>query len=148
MEEVSLLNKIRADLLVARKARDTNSVRLLNPLLSDASAPGLNNGKRESTDAEVIKVINGFVSGINECISRQGGSATAEQLHELSILKGYLPELMSTQELEKIIDDIIAENGYSKISDMKGLMSALSKYAGRYDGNTAGQLAKSKLAAK
>jgi uncharacterized protein YqeY len=145
MTELSLLAKIKADLLAARKARQANVVSVLNPLVAEASAPGFNDGKRESTDAEVVKVINGFVSGISLCIETSGGKANESQAFELSLLKQYLPELMPQDELSGIIDDIISKNGYSKISDMKAIMSELSVYAGRFDGKAAGDLVKKKL---
>src|SRR3989344_256216 len=65
---------------------------------------------------------------------------------ELAILKTYLPEPISDEELLKIVDSQISEVGARDIKDLGKVMSAvLSKVKGRADGGTVAAVVKSKL---
>ena len=65
---------------------------------------------------------------------------------ELAIIKGYLPEELSTEELEKIIVDTIAEVGAETMKDMGKVMQAVkAKTSGRADGKTINEIVKAKL---
>ena len=52
-----LINQIKSDALIARKARKIDTATLLTTLYSEASMIGKNLGNRESTDQEVLQVI-------------------------------------------------------------------------------------------
>ena len=65
---------------------------------------------------------------------------------ELAIIKAYLPEELSTEELTKIIEEVIAEVGAETMKDMGKVMQAVkAKTAGRADGKTINEIVKSKL---
>ncbi len=65
---------------------------------------------------------------------------------ELAIIKSYLPEELSQEELEKIIIDTIAEVGAETMKDMGKVMQAVkTKTAGRADGKTINEIVKAKL---
>lgn len=65
---------------------------------------------------------------------------------ELAIIKGYLPEELSTEELTRIIEETIAEVGAESMRDMGKVMQAVkTKTAGRADGKTINEIVKSKL---
>ena len=65
---------------------------------------------------------------------------------EVEILSAYLPEEMSDEELNKHIDEIIAELGASSIKDMGRVMKELTaKYASQIDMGKASLMVKSKL---
>ena len=65
---------------------------------------------------------------------------------ELAIIKAYLPEELSTEELTKIIEETIAEVGAESMRDMGKVMQAVkTKTAGRADGKTINEIVKSKL---
>ena len=67
---------------------------------------------------------------------------------ELEVLQGYLPEPMSDEELEKMVDDAIAETAATSPKEMGKVMSVLvPKIAGRADGKLASKLVRDKLAA-
>ncbi len=67
---------------------------------------------------------------------------------ELEVLKTYLPEQMSDEELEAMIDQTLAETGANSPKEMGKVMGALvPKIAGRADGKLASKLVRDKLAA-
>ena len=88
-----LLNKIKADQLAARKAKDGLATALLTTLIGDAEMVGKNAG-RLVTDEEVVAVIKKFIKNIDfgiastKDVSNIDGSADyyVNQLKEKSIL--------------------------------------------------------------
>lgn len=67
---------------------------------------------------------------------------------ELEVLQGYLPEQMSDEELEKMVDDAIAQAAATSPKEMGKVMGVLvPAIAGRADGKLASKLVRDKLAA-
>jgi uncharacterized protein YqeY len=64
----------------------------------------------------------------------------AKEKEELSVLSGYLPQQMATEELTKIVRDTIAELNATSKAQMGAVMKALqAKISGRVDGKTLSQ---------
>jgi len=71
----------------------------------------------------------------------------AQEEAELAILEEFMPEPLSEEELERIVDDAIAETGATSIRDMGRVMAdVMPQIAGRADGSAVGQLVREKLA--
>ena len=65
---------------------------------------------------------------------------------ELKVIKEYLPEELSAEELEKIIEETITEVGAVDMKDMGKVMQAVkAKTTGRADGRTINEIVKKKL---
>lgn len=65
---------------------------------------------------------------------------------ELAILKEFLPQEMSIEELSKLVEEAISETGASSISDMGKVIGAvMQKAQGKAEGSKVAELAKSKL---
>ncbi len=74
------------------------------------------------------------------------GQAEKEE-NELEILQEFMPEPLSEDDLERIVDDAIAENGATSLRDMGRVMAdVMPQVAGRADGSAVGQLVREKLA--
>ena len=80
---------------------------------------------------------------------RGGGreeQAEAEE-RELEVLEEFMPEPLSEDELEEIVDDAIAEVGATSMRDLGRVMAdVMPQVAGRADGSTVSQLVREKLA--
>ena len=71
----------------------------------------------------------------------------AKEESELSILEEFMPAQLSEEELERIVDDAIAENKATSIRDMGRVMAdVMPQIAGRADGSAVSQLVREKLA--
>jgi uncharacterized protein YqeY len=58
-----------------------------------------------------------------------------------------MPEPLSEEELERIVDDAIAETGATSLRDMGRVMAdVMPQVAGRADGSAVGQIVREKLA--
>jgi len=80
---------------------------------------------------------------------RTGGreeQAQAEE-RELAVLEEFMPEPLSEEELEEIVDDAIAEVGATSMRDIGRVMAdVMPQVAGRADGSAVSQLVREKLA--
>ena len=80
---------------------------------------------------------------------RSGGrEQQAEQEEaELEVLEEFMPEPISEDELEQIVDDVIAEVGATSMRDIGRVMAdVMPQVAGRADGSAVSQLVREKLA--
>jgi uncharacterized protein YqeY len=135
---MTLLDKIKTEQLVARKAGIKSRASLLTTLVGEASRPGLDDGKRDSTDAEVTAVIKKFIKNIDECISKVSEDKAAAFKEEKLILEEFLPQQITGMSLHFTIVGIIGSLGeYDKSSIMRELKT---HFAGRYDGKEAAQI--------
>jgi uncharacterized protein YqeY len=66
---------------------------------------------------------------------------------ELEILEEFMPEPLGEEDLERIVDDAIAENKATSMRDMGRVMAdVMPQIAGRADGSAVSQLVREKLA--
>jgi uncharacterized protein YqeY len=136
---MTLIDKIKADQLQARKDRDPLKSVLLTTLIGEASLIGTNDGKREVTDAEVVAVVKKFIKGIDETLKYLGDHAPAQSKvvkSEKDMLEVYLPKQYDDYELKVLILGANLANT-SKGQIMKYLKD---NYAGQYDGKVAAKV--------
>jgi uncharacterized protein YqeY len=83
-----------------------------------------------------------------EAFRAAGREEQAEQEEdELDVLEEFMPEPLSEDELEGIVDDAIAENGATSMRDLGRVMAdVMPQIAGRADGSAVSQLVREKLA--
>ena len=80
---------------------------------------------------------------------RGGGreEQAAKEDAELAVLEEFMPEPLTEEELERIVDDAIAENGATSMRDMGRVMKdVMPQIAGRADGAAVSQMLREKLA--
>ena len=141
---MTLIQTIKNDQLTARKAKDKLQATLLTTLLGDASMPGKNDGNRESTDAEVIKVIKKFINGIDEMIKHGGDTVTLDA--EKLILETYMPAQMSDEEIKIAVSGFMVDLNAITMKDMGKVMGAMNKaHAGTFDGGVASKYVRDRL---
>jgi uncharacterized protein YqeY len=80
---------------------------------------------------------------------RTGGreeQAEAEE-RELEVLEEFMPEPLSEDEIDEIVDDVIAEVGATSMADLGRVMAdVMPQIAGRADGSQVSQIVREKLA--
>lgn len=143
-----LLESIRTASLEARRAKDTDRASLLVTLYAEAARVGKDAGNRESTDDEVLKVVRKFLKGVDESLAvLTVEAARARALAEKAILETFLPRAVTGDELEGVIQSIVATLPERTARQMGVVMKALKEQlAGAYDGNEASVLVKKALA--
>jgi uncharacterized protein len=80
---------------------------------------------------------------------REGGreEQAEKEEAELSVLAEFMPAPLSEEELEEIVDDVIAEVGATSLGQLGRVMAdVMPQVAGRADGSAVSQLVREKLA--
>lgn len=148
---MALIEDIRKDRMVAMKDRDQFVKSVLTTLLSESERPGLDDGKRPSTDVEVIKVCKKFINGLDESIANTnsdsdlGQARISEYIREKNVIEHYIPKQMTGLELEKAVAKYI-DSVEDQTVDMGMVMKYLREnYDGLYNGSDAAVLIKALL---
>jgi uncharacterized protein YqeY len=147
---MSLIARIEGELKDSMRARDADRTRALRLILASLRSAEKELG-RPLKDDEELQVLQRERKRRAEAAEafRSGGredSAVAEEL-ELAVLQEFMPEPLSESEIERIIDDVIAETGATSLRDLGRVMAdVMPQVAGRADGSTVSQLVREKLA--
>ena len=147
---MSLIARIEDELKTAMRERETlrrDALRLTLSSLRDAEKEL----QRPLHDQEELQVLQRNRKRHLEAAEayRAGGNeerARGEEA-ELAVLEEFMPEPLSEDDLEAIIDDAIAENGATSMRDLGRVMAdVMPQVAGRADGGMVSQLVREKLA--
>jgi uncharacterized protein YqeY len=147
---VSLVGRLEEEVREAMLARDSerrDALRLILNSLRSAEKEL----QRPLSDDEELQVLQRERKKRVEAAEafRDGGreEQAAQEEAELAVLQEFMPEPLSEEELERIVDDAIAENGATSLRDMGRVMAdVMPQVAGRADGSAVGQLVREKLA--
>lgn len=124
-----LKDRIYQDIVAAMKAKDKDKLSVLKMLKGSLQLENINKGK-ELTDDVVIDVISREIKQRKESIAEftKGGreDLANETAKEIDILKTYLPEQLSEEEIEKIIDQVFATVAPTSAKDMGKVMKEVT----------------------
>ncbi|GAB6176556.1 GatB/YqeY domain-containing protein [Desulfobaculum senezii] len=145
----SLIKRIESDFIAAYKAKDTDRVSVLR-MLKTAVKNKQVELQREPEEGEVLDLVTKQVKQRQESVdqyTQAGRTELAEQeAREMAILKDYLPEPLTEEEVAAIVDETIAKTGAAGMQDMGKVMGAITAaYKGRIDGKALSALVRSKL---
>ena len=101
-------------------------------------------------DDEILRVIQGMVRKNEESIEqfKAGGrmDLVEKETKEIEILRSYLPQALSKEDVIRIIDESIRETEASSLKDLgKVMKSVMPKLTGKADGKLINQLVKERL---
>jgi len=147
---MSLITELEEGVKEAMLARDTERRDALRLILSSLRSAE-KDLQRPLSDDEELQVLQRERKKRIEAAEafRDGGREEQAQKEEteLAILQEFMPEPLSEDELERIVDDAIAENGATSLQDLGRVMAdVMPQVAGRADGSAVGQLVREKLA--
>ena len=137
---MSLTDDLRKDMFTFSKEGNTNASDILKMALASIKNAQLAQDN-ELTEQDIEKILRKEVKKIEDSISQftqMGRTDLVEkETSQLEIIKKYIPELMSEEEIKTIINNKITELNITSMNDMGRLMGAVMKEtAGRADGNT------------
>ena len=162
-----LSEQIQQDLIVAQKAKEEKAVsclRMLKAAITNReiekrlkiveSNPNLSEDELSSqaklTDEEIMEVISLEVKKRRDSIAsfEKGGRMDLVEVEraEMEMLKKYLPEEMTEEEIRVLVKGIIEKVGASSIKDIGTVMKeVVPQTKGRSDGNLVGQIVRDLL---
>lgn len=147
--------RIQRDIMSAMKEK--NEVKLASlraiktAIMQTKTSPNFK-GDRDSTlpDSEVIKIMQKLVKeredSSNIYIAAGRNDLADKEIKELNIIKEYLPQQLSENEVQKIVEEAIAETNATSIKDMGKVMGLVTKRInGQSDGKTISSIIKKML---
>lgn len=109
--------------------------------------------KSQLNDEEVIEVISSEVKKRKDSVLEfEKGNRmdlAEKEKKEIEVLKNYLPEQISEEEIKKLAEEAIKKTGAKEIKDMGKVMAELMpKVKGKADGNAVSKIVKELLVPK
>lgn len=143
-----MFEKINNDLKVSIKEQDKFSLNVLRMLKSALQLESINK-KGDLSDDDVITVIKRQVKMRTDSIlefEKFNKASEIETLQkEIALLKNYLPEEMSEEEVDKYIGEAIAKINPTSMKDMGTIMKELQSIASRTDMSMVSKKVKDKI---
>jgi len=147
---LSRIAEIEGEIKEAMKARDAERRDALR-LIVNALKSSEKELQRPLSEGEELQVLQRERKRRLEAAEafRTGGreeQAAAEE-RELDVLEEFMPEPLSEDEIDEIVDDVIAEVGATSMADLGRVMAdVMPQIAGRADGSKVSQIVREKLA--
>jgi uncharacterized protein YqeY len=147
---MSLIARLEGELKDAMRARDeerTSTLRLTLAALRSAEKE-LGRSLKEDEELQVLQRERKRRTEAAEAFRSGGRDERADlEERELAVIEEFMPEPLGEEELERIVDDAIAETGATSLRDLGRVMAdVMPQVAGRADGSTVSQLVREKLA--
>ncbi|HKJ33022.1 MAG TPA: GatB/YqeY domain-containing protein [Balneolales bacterium] len=150
---MSIYDTILSDLKDAMKSKDKDRTRVLRSLkaaLLEKEISERKGGEAKLNDDQIIQVLTKAAKQRKESIEQFENAGRDEladnEKKELKVIEEYLPEMMSEEELTKLVDATIAQVNATSVQDMGKVMGAIMpKVRGKADGSMVNKLVRQKL---
>lgn len=147
----SLKERLQNDLKTAMKEKDKFKRDVVRFVMSAIKQIEVDE-RKELSDADIEAILVKQIKQRNDSIEqfREGGreDLVEKNERELEILRSYLPEPMSEDEVRAVLSEIIVETGAQGMKDMGRVMGEAKKRIGsRAEGKLINQIAKELLGA-
>lgn len=148
---MALIDQIDQDLTGAMKDGQETIVSTLRMLKSAIKNTQIQKQK-ELTDEDIVSVIQSQIKSRQDSVEMytKGGreELAKKETDEINIIKKYLPEQMSEEEITKQVKSIITELNATSIQDMGKVMGKASEnFRGKADMSTVSKIVKENLGA-
>ena len=146
---MGLKEQIKADIKDAMRAKETakrDTLRNIQTMIKQIEV----DERKELDDADIEKILMKYAKqredGITQFKEAGRDDLVSKEEAELTLVKSYLPEPMSNEELEATLQTIIAKVGATGMQDMGKIMGAAKQAVGsRADGSRINKVAKKLL---
>ena len=147
---MSIQNLISEDIKKAMLAREVDKLAALRSVKAAILLEASKDGSSEISDDIALKIIIKLVKQRKDSAQiykeQNRPDLESDELKQLKYLEFYLPEQLSNDEIETIVNKIIVDNNASSMKDMGRVMGLASKVlGGKADGKLIAQIVKEKL---
>jgi uncharacterized protein YqeY len=147
---MSLIARIEDELKSAMRARDQGRTDVLRLTLASLRAAEKEVQRPLKEDEELHVLQRERKRRVEAAEAFRGGGREEQAVkeeRELAVIEEFMPEPIGEAELERIIDDAIAETSATSLRDLGRVMAdVMPQVAGRADGSVVSQLVREKLA--
>ncbi|MDQ7052097.1 MAG: GatB/YqeY domain-containing protein [candidate division KSB1 bacterium] len=146
---MSILERLTEDMKAAMKGGDRDRLGTIRQLRAQLNNARIELG-RDLTDDDAIAVLTNAAKKRKEAIEMYEKAGredlVAKEKAELAVIQEYLPQQLSRQELEGIVDAVIKEVNATTMKDLGRVMGkVMQQVRGRADGKEVQGLVRSKL---
>ncbi len=146
---MSLKAQIMNDMKAAMKAKDkatVGTIRMLTAAIKQVEV----DERRELSDADVLAIVSKMIKQRKDAAEQYAQAERADleqqELSEIKILESYLPEQLSAEKVQAIVQEVITQTGASGMQDMGQVMGQVkAKVAGQADMGQVSQIVKAAL---
>ncbi|MEL7144513.1 MAG: GatB/YqeY domain-containing protein [Cyanobacteria bacterium J06643_4] len=150
---MSLKDRISDEIKTAMKAKDKlrlETVRGIKKVIIEKESTIRADGREALTEEEELAIVMQLAKQRRDSIKQFTDAGRQEladkEAQELKILEEYLPAQMSDAEIEKAVEDAIAQTGATSMRDMGKVMGpVMAKLKGKADGGKVQAMVKAKL---
>ena len=147
---MALADDLSTALKEAMKAKDKPKLDAIRQIQTEIAKKKSEKGE-EVNDELVLGVITSYVKKMAKAVDEynslgEKGEEMANKIKfEIDFLTTYLPEQLSEEEVEKIVDDVLAELGDVDMSQMGRVIGAVMAKGDGIDGSIVSKIVKGKL---
>ena len=147
---MALADDLSSALKDAMKAKDKPKLDAIRQIQTEIAKKKAEKGE-EVNDDLVLGVISSYVKKMIKAVEEyqslgDRGQEMAEKIQfEIDFLSTYLPEQLSDEEVEKIVDEVLSELGNVDISQMVRVIGAVMAKGDGIDGSIVSKIVKDKL---
>ncbi len=147
---MAVIDDLSNALKEAMKSKDRTKLDAIRQVQTEVAKKKAEKGE-EATDELVLGVISSYVKKMNKAVEEyeslgDRGVEMAEKIKgEIDFLSTWLPEQLSDEEVEKIVDEVLSELGDVDMSQMGRIIGAVMVKADGLDGSTVSKIVKSKI---
>jgi uncharacterized protein YqeY len=147
---MSLKERITSDMTAAMKSKEAARLSTLRMVKAAVQNREIEKGGALS-DEELTKVLQSLVKQRRDSVEQYEKAGRAElaekERAEIAVIDEYLPQAATREEIERAVEEAVAETGASSLKEMGAVMkAALARLAGRNaDGRVVSEIVKSKL---
>jgi len=147
---MALADDLSSALKDAMKAKDKPKLDAIRQIQTEIAKKKAEKGE-EVNDDLVLGVISSYVKKMIKAVEEyqslgDRGQEMAEKIQfEIDFLSTYLPEQLSDEEVEKIVDEVLSELGDVDISQMGRVIGAVMAKDNGIDGSVVSKIVQTKL---
>lgn len=146
---MSLKERIKNDIKEAMRAKETQKRDTLRNIQTSIKQIEVDE-RKELTDSEVEAILAKYLKQREDAASQFAEAGRSDLVEkeefEIALVKSYLPEPLSDEELETILKEIVAKVGASSMKEMGEVMGvAKAQIGSRADGGRINQIVKQLL---
>ncbi|MBO7649040.1 MAG: GatB/YqeY domain-containing protein [Bacteroidales bacterium] len=149
---MTLEERINEDIKRAMLAREKEKLNALRAIKSAILLAKTSTGAADTMSEEAeIKLLKQLVKQRQDSAAiykeQNRDDLYQEEKAQLDVIAAYLPQMMSEEEIEATLKQIIADNGFAGMKDMGKVMGMATKaFAGKADNKTVSDIVKRLLA--
>jgi uncharacterized protein YqeY len=135
---MSIKERLTEDMKTAMRAKDKVRLSIIRMIKNEIDKREIDT-RKELTEAESIEAVTSYKKVVAQqleyAVDAQDDEKIAEFKNELEVVNVYLPQQLSQQEVESIVQALITANSFAGVKDKGALMKLLMpEVKGKADG--------------